>query len=319
MRVVVRVRDGDGRDAAQPLDHPTPRRRAGRCSPRARSARLRLGRSQERPLADGELRLRADADQARPRPGSRCGGARAARSSVVHRWPASRRTAARPDRRAGAAAPRSRRTASRRSRRWDAWSPALPPHRAASSTAPPRLLRSNSGDPDGPGSGHRCRCLRSGPRRVKDRIGPNGPAERAPPRCGANAILTHCSDRMTRPETAVGGTGMKIELGEFLILSWLRHVRGCVATQMNWSPSPAWTIARERELCGRPSKRFERSRMTRSTFGFYLFLSSATPGSMCWGSGWIAAIPGASRRSPWIRLSTTPSCRTGMPRRRSSG
>jgi hypothetical protein len=41
---------------------------------------------------------------------------------------------------------------------------------------------------------------------------------------------------------------MKIEIGEFLILSWLRHVRGCVVTQMNWTPSPAWTIAREREL-----------------------------------------------------------------------
>jgi hypothetical protein len=41
---------------------------------------------------------------------------------------------------------------------------------------------------------------------------------------------------------------MKIEIGEFLILSWLRHVRGCVVTQMNWSPSPAWTVTREREL-----------------------------------------------------------------------
>jgi hypothetical protein len=47
---------------------------------------------------------------------------------------------------------------------------------------------------------------------------------------------------------AIGGSGMKIEIGEFLILSWLRHVRGCVITQMNWSPSPAWPIAREREL-----------------------------------------------------------------------
>jgi hypothetical protein len=41
---------------------------------------------------------------------------------------------------------------------------------------------------------------------------------------------------------------MKIEIGEFLILSWLRHVRGCVVTQMNWIPSPAWPVAREREL-----------------------------------------------------------------------
>ena len=41
---------------------------------------------------------------------------------------------------------------------------------------------------------------------------------------------------------------MKIEIGEFLILSWLRHVRGCVVTQMNWIPSPAWPVAREHEL-----------------------------------------------------------------------
>ena len=85
--------------------------------------------------------------------------------------------------------------------------------------------------------------------------------------------------------------GMKIEIGEFLILSWLRHVHGCVVTQMNWSPSPAWTVAREREL-RRPSKRFADSRMTqsadpasgRSTSDH----SSATPGSTCWGSAWIA-------------------------------
>jgi hypothetical protein len=55
------------------------------------------------------------------------------------------------------------------------------------------------------------------------------------------------SDRMIR-RTASSGTCMKIEIGEFLILSWLRHVRGCVVTQMNWSPSPAWPVAREREL-----------------------------------------------------------------------
>jgi hypothetical protein len=53
---------------------------------------------------------------------------------------------------------------------------------------------------------------------------------------------------MSPANGANGGTGMKIELGEFLILSWLRHVRGCVVTQMNWSPSPAWTVAREGDL-----------------------------------------------------------------------
>jgi hypothetical protein len=41
---------------------------------------------------------------------------------------------------------------------------------------------------------------------------------------------------------------VKIEIGESLIHSWLRHVQGCTVTQMSWKPSPTWTMAREREL-----------------------------------------------------------------------
>jgi hypothetical protein len=41
---------------------------------------------------------------------------------------------------------------------------------------------------------------------------------------------------------------MKVEIAESLTLSWLRHVQGCVVTQMNWKPSPTWEIVREREL-----------------------------------------------------------------------
>jgi hypothetical protein len=67
----------------------------------------------------------------------------------------------------------------------------------------------------------------------------------------------------------IGGTGMKIEIGEFLILSWLRHVRGCIITQMNWSPSPAWPIAREREL--------------RATFEAIRTFSDDTIGPSCFG------------------------------------
>jgi hypothetical protein len=63
--------------------------------------------------------------------------------------------------------------------------------------------------------------------------------------------------------------GMKIEIGEFLILSWLRHVRGCAVTQMNWSPSPAWTVARERELRAafEAVRRFADDAIGRSSFG----------------------------------------------------
>jgi hypothetical protein len=62
---------------------------------------------------------------------------------------------------------------------------------------------------------------------------------------------------------------MKIEIGEFLILSWLRHVRGCVVTQMNWSPSPAWPIARERELRAtfEAIRSFSDDTIGRSSFG----------------------------------------------------
>jgi hypothetical protein len=77
------------------------------------------------------------------------------------------------------------------------------------------------------------------------------------------------SDRVPEANAAIGGIGMKIEIGEFLILSWLRHVRGCVVIQMNWSPSPAWTIARARELRAtfEAVRRFADDTIGRSSFG----------------------------------------------------
>lgn len=34
---------------------------------------------------------------------------------------------------------------------------------------------------------------------------------------------------------------MKIEIGESLILSWLKHVNNCQIVQLNWKPSTiAW-------------------------------------------------------------------------------
>lgn len=39
---------------------------------------------------------------------------------------------------------------------------------------------------------------------------------------------------------------MKIEIGESLILSWLRHAKGCQLVQMNWKPSvTSWTLNNE--------------------------------------------------------------------------
>lgn len=35
---------------------------------------------------------------------------------------------------------------------------------------------------------------------------------------------------------------MKIEIGESLLLSWLRHVQRCTIVQSSWKPSPAWEM-----------------------------------------------------------------------------
>lgn len=41
---------------------------------------------------------------------------------------------------------------------------------------------------------------------------------------------------------------MKIEMGESLFYSWLRHVKECQVVQMNWKPSPSWQLMVEEEL-----------------------------------------------------------------------
>lgn len=41
---------------------------------------------------------------------------------------------------------------------------------------------------------------------------------------------------------------MKIEMGESLFYSWLRHVKECQIVQTNWKTSPQWTLQHETEL-----------------------------------------------------------------------
>ena len=41
---------------------------------------------------------------------------------------------------------------------------------------------------------------------------------------------------------------MKIEMGESLIYSWLRHTKSCQLVQMNWKTSHSWTLHNEIEL-----------------------------------------------------------------------
>jgi hypothetical protein len=65
---------------------------------------------------------------------------------------------------------------------------------------------------------------------------------------------------------------MKIEIGESLIFSWLRHVQGCPIAQTNWKPSPAWPIRREACLAGD----FDRLRETaQQRLGFEIFKQSS--------------------------------------------
>jgi hypothetical protein len=65
---------------------------------------------------------------------------------------------------------------------------------------------------------------------------------------------------------------MKIEIGESLIFSWLRHVRGCPIAQANWKPSASWPIRREPEL----ATDFERIReIAGQRLGFEIFKQSS--------------------------------------------
>lgn len=41
---------------------------------------------------------------------------------------------------------------------------------------------------------------------------------------------------------------MKIEMGESLFNSWLRHVKECQVVQLNWKPSPSWQLQDEGSL-----------------------------------------------------------------------
>lgn len=41
---------------------------------------------------------------------------------------------------------------------------------------------------------------------------------------------------------------MKVEVGESLFYSWLRHVKECQVVQTNWKVSPQWEMRHEEEL-----------------------------------------------------------------------
>lgn len=62
---------------------------------------------------------------------------------------------------------------------------------------------------------------------------------------------------------------MKIEIGESLLLSWLRHVKKCHLVQTNWKPSvAAWRIKNENEITNLMNKSGE---LFRSKYGFDVY------------------------------------------------
>jgi hypothetical protein len=44
------------------------------------------------------------------------------------------------------------------------------------------------------------------------------------------------------------GGRMKIEIGESLFLSWLRHVKGCQLVQTNWKSVSEWDRMHDEEI-----------------------------------------------------------------------
>ena len=49
------------------------------------------------------------------------------------------------------------------------------------------------------------------------------------------------------PVSMEGEQRMKIEMGESLLYSWLRHVKNCQVVQTNWKPSPNWKMQNAEE------------------------------------------------------------------------
>jgi hypothetical protein len=65
---------------------------------------------------------------------------------------------------------------------------------------------------------------------------------------------------------------MKIEIGESLIFSWLRHVQGCPIAQTRWKPSSTWAIRNEPAL----ARDFEAMRdIAGQRLGFGVFKKSS--------------------------------------------
>ena len=66
---------------------------------------------------------------------------------------------------------------------------------------------------------------------------------------------------------------MKIEMGESLFYSWLRHVKECQIVQTNWTTSPQWTLRHEDELIDIMTQTDE---LFREKYGYNIYKKNAS-------------------------------------------
>ncbi len=68
------------------------------------------------------------------------------------------------------------------------------------------------------------------------------------------------------------GEIMKIEMGESLILSWLKHIKNCQLVQLNWTVSPKWYFENKdiiAELMNKTNDLFS------TKYGYYVFKNNS--------------------------------------------
>ena len=70
---------------------------------------------------------------------------------------------------------------------------------------------------------------------------------------------------------------MKIEMGESLVRTWVRHCRGCQFAELNWKPSPTWdaVIRPEHEVWYSDAAAEFSSKMFKKTSSLSQFLGQA--------------------------------------------
>ncbi len=66
---------------------------------------------------------------------------------------------------------------------------------------------------------------------------------------------------------------MKIEVGESLVYSWLRHIKGCQVVQTNWKTSPRWELTHRDEL---ETLYASVDRFFRDKYGYQIFKKNAS-------------------------------------------